>query len=82
MLFVHDGNKSNSGQFGQVVGMDGSGKPKIFSCVSQRVMDEVGGIITTLKAIQESLEKTSASDVEMTMVVCVTIVRVKTRLCI
>jgi hypothetical protein len=45
-------------------------------------MDELGGIITTLKAIQESLKKTNVSDVELTMVVCVAIARINTRLCI
>jgi ABC-type phosphonate transport system ATPase subunit len=78
---VHDDNNSNNGQFGQVVGMGGSGKPKIISCVSQHVMDEVGGITTTLKTIQKSLEKTSASDVEMTMVMCYDC-KSKMRLCI
>jgi hypothetical protein len=45
-------------------------------------MDEIGGIAATLKAIQESLEKSNASDVEMTVVICVVIVRIKARLCI
>jgi hypothetical protein len=30
LLFVHDDNKSNSGQIGQVVAMGGSGKPQDF----------------------------------------------------
>jgi hypothetical protein len=45
-------------------------------------MDEIGGIVATLKAIQESLEKSNASDVEMNMVICVAIVRIKAGLCI
>jgi hypothetical protein len=40
-------------------------------------MDEVGGIVIALKAIQESLEETSASDVEVTVVVCVVTTKVK-----
>jgi hypothetical protein len=40
-------------------------------------MDEVGGIAIALKAIQESLEETSASDVEVTVVVCVVTTKVK-----
>jgi len=59
-------------------------KPNISSYVSQRMnfMDEIGGIVATLKAIQESLEKSNASDVEMNMVICVAIVRIKAGLCI
>jgi hypothetical protein len=81
---VHDDNKSNSGQIGQVIGMGGNGKHKILSCVSQCVsfMDKVGGITATLEAIQKSLKKTNASDVEVTMVVCVIIVKIKMGLCI
>ncbi len=30
MLFVHDDNKSNSGQIGQIVAMGGSGKTQDF----------------------------------------------------
>jgi hypothetical protein len=30
LLFVHDGNKLNSGQIGQVVAMGGSGKTQDF----------------------------------------------------
>jgi CHAD domain-containing protein len=54
-------------------------KPKIFSCVLERVnfMDEVGAIVVALKAIQESLEEMNASDVEVTMVVCVVITKIK-----
>ncbi len=54
-------------------------KPKFFSCVLECVkfMDEVGGIAIALKAIQESLEETSASDVEVTVVVCVVTTKVK-----
>ncbi len=76
---MHNDNKSNNGQIGQIVGMGGNGKPKIYFCVSQCVsfMDKICQIVTTLEAIQESLEKTNASDVEMTMVVCVTIARIK-----
>ncbi len=33
LLFVHDDNKSNNGQIGQVVAMGGSGKTQdFFSC--------------------------------------------------
>jgi hypothetical protein len=45
-------------------------------------MDKIGQIVATLEAIKKSLENSNASDVEMTMVICVTIARKKKGLCI
>ncbi len=58
--------------------------PRFFFCVSQCVsfMDKIGQIVATLEAIKKSLENSNASDVEMTMVICVTIARKKKGLCI